>query len=76
MNWNKLIRQTHRWFSIVFTLAVLINIVLNVVSMAPEEFVLWAGILTLLPLALLLFTGLYLFVLPYTAKRRSRPRID
>jgi len=28
----------------------------------------------LLPLALLLFTGLYLFVLPYATKRRSERR--
>jgi hypothetical protein len=30
----------------------------------------------LLPLALLLFTGLYLFVLPYTTKWRSGRRRD
>ena len=27
MNWNKLIRQTHRWLSIAFTLAVIANLV-------------------------------------------------
>jgi hypothetical protein len=32
--------------------------------------------LALLPLALLLFTGLYLFVLPYATKWRSRRRTD
>jgi hypothetical protein len=32
--------------------------------------------LPLLPLALLLSTGLYLFVLPYTTKWRSRRRTD
>jgi hypothetical protein len=32
----------------------------------------WITYSPLLPLALLLFSGLYLFVLPYTARRRSR----
>jgi hypothetical protein len=27
LNWNKWIRQTHRWLSIAFTLAVIVNIV-------------------------------------------------
>ena len=31
----------------------------------------WVGLLALLPLALLLFTGLYLFVLPYATRWRS-----
>ena len=39
-----------------------------------EEPAVWVGLLALLPLALLLFTGLYLFVLPYATKWRSGPR--
>jgi hypothetical protein len=74
MNWNKWIRQTHRWVSIAFTLAVIVNIA----AMGQEKPVVWVGLLALLPLALLLFTGLYLFVLPYATKWRSaesaRPR--
>jgi hypothetical protein len=31
----------------------------------------WVTYSPLLPLAVLLFTGLYLFVLPYAAKRRG-----
>jgi len=27
MNWNKRIRQTHRWLSMAFTVAVIVNIV-------------------------------------------------
>ena len=27
MNWNKWVRQTHRWLSIAFTVAVIINLV-------------------------------------------------
>jgi hypothetical protein len=34
------------------------------------------GLLAVFPLALLLFTGLYLFVLPYAAKWRSARRTD
>jgi hypothetical protein len=32
----------------------------------------WVTYAPLLPLALLLFSGLYLFALPYAARRRSR----
>ena len=76
MNWNKWIRQSHRWLSIIFTLLVLINIVINVVPLGQEQLTLWVGLFTLLPLFLLLFTGLYLFVLPYTAKRRDGQGAD
>jgi hypothetical protein len=34
------------------------------------------GLLALFPLAMLLFTGLYLFVLPYATKWRSGRRAD
>ena len=73
MNWNTWIRQSHRWLSIGFTVLVLVNIVLNVVPLGQEELTLWVGLLTLLPLVLLLLTGLYLFALPYVTKwRRAR----
>ncbi|PCC68714.1 hypothetical protein SAMN02745121_07410 [Nannocystis exedens] len=67
MNWNKSIRQTHRWLSIAFTVAVLINIA----AMGQEQPAVWVGLLALFPLILLLLSGLYLFVLPYTAKGRG-----
>lgn len=67
MNWNKWIRQTHRWLSIAFTVAVIANIVV----LGQETPAVWVGLLALLPLVILLFTGLYLFVLPYTAKSSS-----
>ncbi len=76
MNWNKWLRQSHRWLSVVFTVLVLVNIVVNVAPLVQKEFTLWVGLLTLLPLFLLLFTGLYLFILPYTAKWRSARRSD
>jgi heme A synthase len=71
-NWNKWFRQTHRWLSMAFTVAVIINIV----AVAQKKYTAWVGFLALLPLALLLFTGLYLFVLPYATKWRSGQRSD
>ena len=68
MNWNNLIRQTHRWMSIVFTLAVIVTMV----AMSQEEPVMWVTYLPLAPLALLWITGMYLFVLPYVGKRRGQ----
>jgi hypothetical protein len=70
LNWNKWIRQSHRWLSIAFTVAVIVNIA----AMGMEEPAVWVGFLALPPLALLLFSGLYLFVLPYATRRRGGPR--
>ena len=67
MNWNKWIRQTHRWLSIAFTLTVIANFVAMSVGQPPP----WVIYAPLLPLALLLFTGLYMFALPYVAIGRS-----
>ena len=72
MNWNKSVRQTHRWLSIAFTVAVIVN----GVAVAEKKYTGWIGLLALLPLAFLLFTGLYLFVLPYTTKWRSGRRMN
>ena len=76
MNWNRWIRQSHRWMSIAFTVLVIVNIVINLVPLGQEALALWLGLFTLLPLAFLLFTGLYLFVLPYVAKGRSERPAD
>ncbi len=72
MNWNKWVRQTHRWLSIAFTVAVIVNIV----AVAQKKYTASLGLLAVLPLALLLVTGLYLFVLPYATKWRSERRAD
>ena len=69
MNWNCLIRQAHRWLSIAFTVAVMVN----VAGMMQGIQAVWVGVLALLPLILLLLSGLYLFVLPYAARWRSGP---
>ena len=67
MNWNNWIRQTHRWVSIAFTVTVIANFV--ALSQGPPPA--WVPYSPLLPLALLLFTGLYLFALPYATKWRA-----
>jgi len=71
---NHWIRQTHRWVSIAFTVTVIANIV--VLSMGRGQPPDWVTYSPLLPLALLLLTGLYLFVLPYAARWRSARRAD
>lgn len=70
MNGNMWIRQLHRWLSVAFTVAVVINIA----ALGRDEPVAWIGFMALLPLVPLLLTGLYLFALPYAAKWRGRPR--
>ena len=71
---SKLIRQTHRWLSIVFTATVIANFVV----LGLNKQIALVTYSPLLPLALLMFTGLYMFVLPYAARRgarRTTPRI-
>ena len=69
VNGNTWVRQVHRWLAVAFTVTVIVTFV----ALAQEEPVVWVSYVPLLPLALLLFTGLYLFALPYAAKwRRGR----
>jgi hypothetical protein len=70
LDWNKWIRQIHRWLSIIFTLTVIANFVTMAFGQPPA----WVVYSPLLPLFLLLFSGLYMFVLPYTAKGRGAQR--
>jgi len=70
MNWNKWVRQTHRWLSIAFTMGV----IFNGVAVSTGRYAGWMGLLAGLPLALLFFGGLYLFMLPYAARWRSGRR--
>ncbi|MBX3480410.1 MAG: hypothetical protein KF842_08415 [Caulobacter sp.] len=72
MNWNQFIRQTHRWLSIIFTVAVIINIV----ALMRQSQAFWIGLLALVPLILMLVSGLYLFFLPYVARWRAAGRGD
>jgi cellulose synthase/poly-beta-1,6-N-acetylglucosamine synthase-like glycosyltransferase len=67
MNFNKWIRQTHRWLSLAFTLSVIANFVAMIKGPPPA----WITYSPLLPLFLLLFSGLYMFCLPYVANWRD-----
>lgn len=67
MNWNKWLRQIHRWLSILFTLTV----IATTIALAQEKPIVWMSYVPLFPLALLFVTGLYLFAVPYFAKWRG-----
>jgi hypothetical protein len=68
LNGSYWVRQIHRWVSIAFTVTVIANfIALAQGGGAPPP---WVTYSPLVPLALLLFTGLYLFMLPYVTKWR------
>ena len=70
MNWSKWIRQTHRWLSIIFTLTVAANFITMAFGQPPA----WVVYSPLLPLFLLLFSGLDRFVLPYVARSSGEHR--
>ena len=70
MNWSKSIRQTHRWLSIAFTLAVIVN----GIAVALGKYSNRMGLMAVAVLALSFLTGAYLFVLPYAAKWGSARR--
>jgi hypothetical protein len=72
MNWSLWMRQSHRWLSIVFTLTVIANFVFRAVESGEPPA--WVTYSPLPPLFLMLFSGLYLFALPYITKWRSRVR--
>jgi hypothetical protein len=62
------IRQFHRWTSIIFTLTVIANFVAMSQGTPPA----WITYSPLLPLFLLLFSGLYMFFQPYVSRWRGR----
>jgi membrane protein CcdC involved in cytochrome C biogenesis len=66
------IRQIHRWLSIAFTAGVIGYMIVMSQGQPPA----WVGLFALVPLILLLITGLYMFVLPYFAKGRSGRRAN
>jgi hypothetical protein len=67
MRLNAWMRQGHRWLSIVFTLTVVANFVVRVWGAPPA----WVTYSPLPPLFLMLFSGLYLFALPYFSRGRQ-----
>jgi hypothetical protein len=58
------IRQTYRWLSIVFTLTVIANFTAMALGKPP----MWLVYSPLPFLFLLLFSGLYMFALPYVRR--------
>lgn len=67
MNWSLLIRQTHRWLGIALVVLTLINIAAFAMGYAIE----WLYYLPLLPLFLLMISGVYLFAQPYLGRVRN-----
>ena len=64
------IRQSHRWLAILFTLTVIANFVAMARGAPPP----WITYSPLPPLFLLLFSGLYMFFLPYVRRRAEARR--
>ncbi len=64
---SKLIRQTHRWLSIVFTATVIANFAAMAFGTPPA----WLVYAPLPPLFLMMASGLYMFFAPYVARRRA-----
>ena len=65
MKLSQWIRQSHRWVAMAFTLAVVANFAVRAFREPPA----WVTYSPLPPLFLLLFSGLYLFALPYLGRR-------
>lgn len=68
MNWSKWIRQVHRWLAIAFTLTVIANFAAMTQGTPPA----WITYSPLIPLFLLMFTGLYMFALPHVADWKAK----
>jgi hypothetical protein len=68
MNWSALIRKTHRWLAITFTLIVALIFILLAFGQPP----MWLYYTPLPFLFLLMFSGLYMFFLPYVVSRRGK----
>jgi hypothetical protein len=50
LDWNYWVRQIHRWLSIAFTVAVIVNLI----ALGRQESAVWIGLLALLPAPLAL----------------------
>ena len=70
---SSLIRQIHRWLSIAFTVGVVTNLIVYSMAGRGHQPAFWWNLLVLIPVFLLLLSGLYLFVLPYVARGRRAP---
>jgi hypothetical protein len=64
---SKLIRQTHRWLAVAFTLGFLTNTVV-IFGLGDKQPAYWVYLTALIPLFALFASGLYLFALPYVTR--------
>ncbi len=71
MTLNVKVRQLHHWVSALLSVIVAGIFLTLAIGKEPAA---WVYYLPLLPLAFLMLSGIYLFILPYTA-RRSRGRL-
>ncbi|HZQ18585.1 MAG TPA: hypothetical protein VFA90_07670 [Terriglobales bacterium] len=69
---NRWIRQIHRWLSVALTLAM----ILNIIAIAEKKYTNSVGLVAVVPFGFLFFTGMYLFLLPYSKKWRSSQRVS
>jgi hypothetical protein len=67
VNSSPKIRQVHRVLAIAFTGTVIANFAVRAFAASPD----WLTYSPLPPLFLLMFTGLYMFSLPYIARKRA-----
>lgn len=72
MTLSNVIRQGHRWLALIFTATVIANFVAMALGQPPA----WIVYSPLPPLFLLMFSGLYMFALPYAAGRRQGRRAE
>jgi hypothetical protein len=72
MTLNDAIRQGHRWLALIFTATVIANFVAMALGPPPA----WIVYSPLPPLFLLMFSGLYMFALPYVSSRRDASRTN
>jgi len=68
MSGNALIRQIHRWVSIIFAVIVAGIVAALGIGQQPAQ---WVYLLPLAPLFVLALTGLYMFALPYVGRRHA-----
>ena len=67
MKFSRVVRKCHRVLAILFTLTVIANFA-AMTRGQPPALITYSP---LPPLFLMMFSGLYMFVLPYVAKRRG-----
>ncbi len=65
---SKWIRQFHRWMAVAFTAGFIVNTIVIALGRENNQ----PYLLVLIPLFLLLPTGLYMFVQPYAERWRRR----